>query len=216
MPPTKEPSGHKQGFIPTLWYWWFRLMGWKALYYEPGIDKYVVIVYPHTSNLDFLIGFIFSRAWLLPFPHFIAKASIFKGLFGVLGRAVGGIPVDRSKRTNFVEQVAAEFKAHDKMILAVTPEGTRSKSPYWKTGFYYMAQAAEAPVVMASIDYAKKLITYGEVLYPSGDLEADIKVIRQFYTGVVGRRPERQGEIVLRPVEGAAAVQEAPAVAETA
>jgi 1-acyl-sn-glycerol-3-phosphate acyltransferase len=216
MPPTKEPSGRKQGFIPTLWYWWFRLMGWKAVYYEPGIDKYVVIVYPHTSNFDFFIGFTFSRAWPLPFPHFIAKASAFKGPIGALGRAVGGIPVDRSKRTNFVEQVAAEFKAHDKMVLAVTPEGTRSKSPYWKTGFYYMAQAADVPVVMASIDYSKKLITYGEVLYPSGDLEADMELIRQFYAGAVGQHPERQGEIVLRPAEGTAEAQEPPAVAETA
>lgn len=214
MPSAKVPGERKKGFIPTLWFWLLRALGWKATYYEPGRDKYIIIVYPHTSNFDFIIGFIFSRAYPLPFPHFIAKASAFKGPFGALGRAVGGIPVDRSKRTNFVEQIAAEFKARDKIVLAVTPEGTRSKSPYWKTGFYYMAQAAGVPIVLASIDYATKQITYGEVLHPSGDLEADMGLIRKFYAGAVGRHPERQGAIALRPAEPGPATPDAGSAAE--
>ena len=195
----------QRNFWQTLWYWLFRALGWDAVYHEPGLKKYVVIVWPHTSNLDFPIGFIFSRAYPMPRPHFLAKDGAFKGIMGPIARWAGGIAVDRSKSTNFVEQVAAEFKRHERFVLAVTPEGTHSKTPYWKSGFYYMALAANVPVVMATIDYAKKLISYGASFMPSGDLEADFEIIRRFYAGAQGRHPERQGEIRLRPTEPAAA-----------
>lgn len=191
----------QRNFGQQLWYWLFKLLGWRADYQEPGIAKYVIIVWPHTSNFDFIIGFIFSRAYPLPQPHFLAKQSSLKGIFGWLGRKVGGIPVDRSKSTNIVEQVAAEFKRHERFVLAVTPEGTRGKTQYWKSGFYYMALAAKVPVVMATIDFAKKLISYGACFMPSGDLEADMEIIRRYYAGATGRHPERQGEIRMRPPE---------------
>jgi 1-acyl-sn-glycerol-3-phosphate acyltransferase len=188
-------------FVQKLWYWLFKLLGWSANYSKPDFTKYVVIVWPHTSNLDFIIGFIFSRAYGLPQPHFLAKDSSFKGIMGKIGRAVGGIPVNRSKSTNFVEQVAAEFGRHEDFVLAVTPEGTRSKTEYWKSGFYYMAMAAKVPVVMATIDFPKKLISYNAWFTPSGDIEADMDIIRRHYAGVQGRHPERMGEIRLRPPE---------------
>jgi 1-acyl-sn-glycerol-3-phosphate acyltransferase len=185
----------------NLWTLWFRSMGWTADYQEPDFAKYIVIVWPHTSNLDFYIGFIFSRAYGLPQPHFLAKKSYFVGPVGWLGRKVGGIPVDRSKSTNFVDQVVAEFNRRAKFVLAVTPEGTRGKTDYWKSGFYYMALAADVPVVMATIDFPKKHITYGAWFKPSGDLEADMDIIRTQYAGAKGRHPERQGEIRMRPPE---------------
>jgi 1-acyl-sn-glycerol-3-phosphate acyltransferase len=197
---TADAEMHRT-FMQKLWYWWFQALGWRADYREPPYSKYVVIVWPHTSNLDFLIGFIFSRAYGLPQPHFLAKNNYFKGPVGWLGRKVGGIPVDRSKSTNFVDQVAAEFARRDEFVLAVTPEGTRSKTQYWKSGFYYMALAANVPVVMATIDFPKKLITYGAWFMPSGDLEADMEIIRKHYAGAVGRHPERMGEIRMRPQE---------------
>jgi 1-acyl-sn-glycerol-3-phosphate acyltransferase len=191
----------QRSFVQKLWYWLFKVLGWRADYQEPPFSKYIVIVWPHTSNLDFLIGFIFSRAYGLPQPHFLAKNSYFKGVMGSIGRWAGGIPVDRSKSTNFVDQVAAEIKQREEFVLAVTPEGTRSKTQYWKSGFYYMALASDVPVLMASIDFAKKLISYRNWFKPSGDLEADMEIIRRSYAGVQGRHPERIGEIRVRPPE---------------
>ncbi|MBK8046269.1 MAG: lysophospholipid acyltransferase family protein [Anaerolineales bacterium] len=196
---TSSKTEFKRSFVQKLWYAWYRSMGWDAEYVEPGIDKYVIIVAPHTSNLDFLIGFIFSRAYPLPFPRFIAKKSAFVGPIGWLGRAVGGIPVDRTQRTNFVDQVAEQFNLHEQFVVAITPEGTRSKVTYWKSGFYHIARAAGVPIVMATIDYGKKQIRYGAVLYPSGDLDADMEKIRKFYEGATGRHPERQGAIEIQP-----------------
>ncbi len=193
--------GLQRNFIQKLWFRLFRALGWSADYQEPGSSKYIIIVWPHTSNYDFLIGFIFSRAFALPRPHFLAKHSSFKGIMGPIARWAGGIPVDRSKSTNVVEQVAAEFKRQSEFVLAVTPEGTRSKTKYWKSGFYYMAMAANVPVVMATIDFAKKMIFYGANFVPSGDIEADMDIIRRHYAGAQGSHPERQGEIRLRPAQ---------------
>lgn len=198
---TSKATTFRRTFMQTLWYWLFRSLGWNADYREPGINKYIIIVWPHTSNFDFPLGFIFSRAYPLPTPHFLAKNSAFKGIWGPIGRKVGGIAVDRSKSSNFVDQVAAEFARRDKFVLAVTPEGTRSKTPYWKSGFYYMALAANVPVVMATIDYSKKTIFYGTSFMPSGNTEADLDIIRRYYAGAQGRHPERMGEIRFRPTE---------------
>ena len=189
----------KRGFVQQLWYMWYRAMGWDAEYTEPGLNKYVIIVSPHTSNLDFLIGFIFSRAYPLPRPHFIAKKSAFRGPIGWLGRKVGGIPVDRNQRTNFVDQVAEQFRQHEQFVVAITPEGTRSKVTYWKSGFYHIARAAQVPIVLSTIDYGRKQIRYGATLYPTGDIDADMEKIRKFYAGSQGRHPERQGPIELQP-----------------
>ena len=205
---TATDTTFERNFGQRLWYSLFRLLGWKAEYQEPGIDKYVIIVYPHTSNFDFFIGFIFSRAYPLPSPRFFAKSSVFKGVIGRILRKVGGIPVDRSKSTGFVEQVAAEFRRHDHFVVAITPEGTRKRTRYWKSGFYHIARAADVPVVMATIDYSQKLIRYGTLLHPTGDMEADTLEIRAYYGNARGRHPERQGPIEFHPATPAASPKE--------
>jgi len=199
MTAAATPYTFKRTFMQNLWYALFRLIGWKANYYDPGTNKYICVVWPHTSNLDFFIGFIFSRAYPLPNPNFFAKDSLFKGTFGPIWRWLGGIPVVRDRSTNFVDQVAAEFQRRDKIMIAITPEGTRKHTEYWRSGFYYIALAAKTPLVLASMDYSKRLITYGKTLMPTGDLDADLERIREFYAGVMGRHPERQGEIRMRP-----------------
>ena len=185
--------------LQTLWYWLFRLLGWNGEYHHPSTEKFIIIVAPHTSNFDFFIGFIFSRAYAIPFPNFLAKDSAFRGWIGKLGKKVGGIPVNRSERTNFVDQVAAEFQKRDRMILAITPEGTRSHTEYWKSGFYHMAMKANVPVIMAYIDYARKYIACGDVAEITGDMDADIAKIRDYFASVTPRHPERHGEIRFRP-----------------
>lgn len=185
--------------LQTLWYWLYRLLGWDGEYRHPNTEKFIIIVAPHTSNLDFFIGFIYSRAFAMPFPNFLAKDSLFRGFFGPVWRWLGGIPVNRSERTNFVDQVAAEFQKRKRMILAITPEGTRSRSEYWKTGFYHMAQKANVPVIMASIDYARKFISCGDVAEITGDMEADLAKIRAHFVGITPRHPHRYGDIRFRP-----------------
>lgn len=187
--------------MQTLWYWLFRLLRWDGVYHKPDTEKFIIIVAPHTSNFDFFIGFIFSRAFGMPSPNFLAKDSAFRGILGPIMRGIGGIPVNRRERTNFVDQVAAAFNARKRMILAITPEGTRSKVEYWKSGFYHIALKANVPIVMAKIDYARKFITCGDMVVATGDMEADMDKIRAFYADSTGRHPERQGEIRFRPAE---------------
>lgn len=189
----------QRSFTQMFWYWLFRLLGWNGEYRHPETEKFIIIVAPHTSNLDFFIGFIFSRAFAMPFPNFLAKDSLFRGPFGWVWRWLGGIPVNRSERTNFVDQVAAEFQRRDRMVLAITPEGTRGKSAYWKTGFYHMAMKANVPVIMAYIDYARKFISCGDVAEITGDIEGDMTKIRAYYADVTARHPHRHGEIRFRP-----------------
>ena len=196
-----QTSPFKRTFSQTLWYRLFRLTGWEGLYIDPGVAKYVIVVWPHTSNWDFPIGFIFSRAYPLPSPHFLGKDSVFRGPLGPVMRWMGGIPIDRSQRGNVVEQVAEVFNQREALAVAVTPEGTRGKTLYWKTGFYYIALAAHVPIVFGIIDYSRKRITYGQSIIPSGDIDADLDRIRAICGDVKGRHPEKQGEIQVRPQE---------------
>lgn len=188
--------------LQTLWYWLYRLLGWNGEYRHPNTEKFIIIVAPHTSNFDFFIGFIFSRAFAMPFPNFLAKDSALRGWIGKIGKKLGGIPVNRSERTNFVDQVVAEFERRQRMVLAITPEGTRSRTEYWKTGFYHMAQKARVPVIMASIDYARKYIACGDVAEITGDMEADMARIRSHFANVTPRHPHRRSEIRFRPSAG--------------
>ena len=126
-----------------------------------------------------------------------AKDDWFRFPWGILARALGGIPVNRQKRTNLVDQIAAKFEEYDDLIIGIAPEGTRGKTTHWKTGFYYIALKAKVPIAMAYLDYGNKIIGVGPNFMPSGDLKADFEIIREFYTGVVGKNPKKQGEIVL-------------------
>jgi 1-acyl-sn-glycerol-3-phosphate acyltransferase len=186
-------------FFQQIWYFFFRLLGWKGVYYAPDVPKYVCIVAPHTSNFDFFIGFVYSRAFPMPFANFLAKDSVFKGIAGWFMRNVGGIPVNRRERQNFARQIAEQFEQRKKLIIVITPEGTRSKTEYWKSGFYHIAMAAKVPIVMGIIDYGKKFITVGPWIMPTGDVDADLEKIRAVYAGSWGRHPELQVEARFRP-----------------
>ena len=104
---------------------------------------------------------------------------------------MGGIPVDRSKRTSLVDQVAQRIRESSKFHLAITPEGTRSANPNWKKGFYFIALKAEVPIVLIGIDYEKKCITAGKYLMPSGDVEKDMREIKLYFKQFKGKHPEK-------------------------
>jgi 1-acyl-sn-glycerol-3-phosphate acyltransferase len=174
-----------------------RLFGWRVEDHRPECKKYVLIGAPHTSNWDFVYMLLFRAALGLR-VHWAGKDTFFRGPWGALWKKIGGIPVNRRSRSNFVDQIVATFRQREEMILVVAPEGTRSMVGYWKSGFYYMAVGAGIPIAMGFLDYARKVGGIGPSFYPTGDIHTDFVAIREFYAGITGRHPHRQGEIKLR------------------
>ena len=171
-----------------------RLLGWKVEARLPQARKFVLVGAPHTSNWDFILMLLIMNALGLQL-NWVGKDSLFNGSFGSLMQRLGGIPVDRSARNG---QMVAAFDRREAMILVIAPEGTRGKSEYWKTGFYYIAQGAKVPIALGYVDYAQKIGGIGASLQPSGDLQADMLPIARFYAGVTGKHPQLQGEIRIR------------------
>jgi len=156
----------------------------------PAVNKLVVIAAPHTSNWDLpvLLGLAFA---LRAKAYWLGKHTLFRWPFGFLFRWMGGIPVYRSASQNAVAQSVEMFRNSEKLILAIPPEGTRSKVSHWKTGFYYIALGAEVPISLGFIDYKRKASGLGPTLYPTGDIEADMEIIRNFYADVTGKYPDK-------------------------
>jgi len=174
-----------------------RALGWKLEATLPDTKKYVLIGAPHTSNWDFVYMLLFRSAIGIN-PHWVGKDTFFRWPFGGLWKRLGGIPVNRRSRNSFVDQMVATFQEHDELILVIAPEGTRSKTRYWKSGFYYIALGAGVPIVMGFLDYARKVGGIGSALMPTGDIQADFITLREFYADKTGKHPREQGEIRLR------------------
>lgn len=168
-----------------------RMVGWRVEGILPDIPKFVLIGAPHTSNWDFVLflGIIFH---LRANVRFMGKAELFRNPFGWFFYWCGGIPVDRKKSQGLVEQMVAACEKSDKFILTITPEGTRYFVSEWKMGFYHIAKKAGIPVVMAIVDGANKVVRVGQVFNLTEDMEADIKVIKGFFAGMVGINPRKK------------------------
>ena len=169
-----------------------RITGWKVQgSLPPECAKSVFIAAPHTSNWDLPYTLMVAFALRLNI-YWMGKESIFKPPFRGLMMWLGGIPVDRAKANNLVAASAEALEAADGPLqLVVPPEGTRSKVRYWKTGFYYIAVAAQVPIVMSYLDYHQKITGIGPVFRPSGDLEADMVAIKAFYAPFKGKNPDQ-------------------------
>ena len=167
-----------------------RLMGWRLDVQIPDVPKLVLIGAPHTSNWDGIIGVTAIVALGLRINWF-AKDTLFRWPFGGVLRWLGGVPIIRNKARGIVEQTADVFRSRDKMYIVLAPEGTRSRAPVWKTGFHRIARAAEAPILPAYMDYKKKVIGTGPVLYASDDYAADLRTLQTFYRDIAPRHPER-------------------------
>lgn len=174
-----------------------RSIGWRLIYAPPPGPKAVVVVYPHTSNWDFPVGVIGRAAIDLPL-RFVAKHTLFRWPFGALFRWLGGIAVDRRVSTGLVEQLRAQFDAHETFYLAITPEGTRSRTEAWRSGFYRLALAARLPVGLGFIDYGNKRIGIDTWLELSGDPATDMARIAAFYADKRGFHPDKAGPVRLR------------------
>lgn len=170
-----------------------RLAGWRIEGGLPAERRFVVIVAPHTSNWDFVVG-VFAMFALGVGVHFIGKHTLFRGPLGPVMRWLGGTPVDRSASRGTVQQAAAEIRARDAYVLALSPEGTRRRVVEWKRGFYHIAVAAHVPVLAVWLDYSRRVVGIGAPVHPTGDADADIARLRAFYHAGMARYPAKYAE----------------------
>ncbi len=162
----------------------------------PGA-KGVVVVYPHTSNWDFVIGMLYRLGHAVP-VHWLGKHSLFRWPFAGLLRKIGGIAVDRRTPGGAIRSIVDEFDRRDFMWLALAPEGTRSYTDHWKSGFYQIALAANVPCGLGYIDYPRKILGIDTFVTFSGDVDKDIEKLRAFYADKRGLLPGQASEIRLR------------------
>lgn len=167
------------------------IMGWKIDPVFPGRDqpKAVIVHAPHTSNWDFFLGWLSFKAYGRKIK-FLVKKEAFTGIRGWFVKAMGGIPVDRSRKTRIVDQVVKLVQESDDMLIMFTPEGTRKHNPDWKSGFYYVAQKADVPIYLCYMDYTKKYGGWFTQFEMTGDAKADIETMKEYYKDIDGKYPE--------------------------
>lgn len=158
----------------------YRWKGWTLEGRRPDCDKFIILGAPHTSNWDFVF-FLGATHELGIRPNFIGKSSLFKWPMTRFMLDMGGVPVERSKSGNYVEQVAAAFARSGELALVIAPEGSRTFRGEWKTGFYHIAMAAGVPIVPAWVDNATMRGGIGEPIVPTGDYAADLARLAAFY-----------------------------------
>jgi 1-acyl-sn-glycerol-3-phosphate acyltransferase len=173
-----------------------RLLGWTCVDIPQRPVRAVVIGYPHTSNWDFPLGLLAMTALGLN-ARWVGKDTLFRGPLGPVMHWLGGIPVNRREHTGFVERLANELRHQNQFILTMAPEGTRKLTPGWKSGFYRIARAAEVPVLIGVIDYARCRIGLVASVVLTGDEAADMAHIAAYYRDCTGKRPELASPIRL-------------------
>lgn len=167
----------------------YRLMGWRTEVNVTFPKKYIIALAPHTSNWDFLMGQLYSRAEGFH-CGFLMKKEWFFWPLGPIFRSMGGIPVYRSKKTSMTDQLARYAMEHKSFCLCITPEGTRKPVSEWKRGFYYIALKAELPILLFGLDYGKKRIVCTRSIIPSGDADSEMKEIKAYFSKFQGKNPE--------------------------
>lgn len=187
----------------TSWllYWvarlWFFLFGWDTEGDAPQTAKGVLIAAPHTTNWD--LPHMLAASFLFRLRiSWLGKHTLFRPPLGGLLRGLGGIAIDRSSPQGSVQGLAELFKNSDKLIIAIPPEGTRSKRDHWKSGFYWIAYTAQVPIICGTLDYEKRRAGLGFSFIPTGDIKADMDRIRAFYADKRGKFPEEESTIQLK------------------
>jgi len=166
-----------------------KLIGWKIVGITNLPDKCVISVAPHTSNWDLLLGLIIYKSMGRK-ASFLIKKEWFFFPMNLIFNLLGGIPVDRSRKTSLTEQMTEEYARRKEFQLAITPEATRKLNPEWKKGFYFIAMAANVPIVITALDYSKKEVDFKKVFYPTGDVDKDLEEIKSYYRGVTAKHPK--------------------------
>jgi 1-acyl-sn-glycerol-3-phosphate acyltransferase len=168
-----------------------KIFGWNVVIeIPPEIKKMVVMMAPHTSNWDFVLGWLGFMSIGVRSRYLVKKEAFFFPL-GKIISAMGAIPVDRKVSANIVVEVGDMFKLTDSLYITITPEGTRSLNRNWKRGYYYIAEHAQVPIAFGFLDYKQKTGGIGGTLFPTGNYEADLEKIEAFYAGKHARHPEK-------------------------
>jgi 1-acyl-sn-glycerol-3-phosphate acyltransferase len=169
-----------------------KLWGWKVTgKYRYDLPKFVMAVAPHTSAWDFPVGALVNSAYRLH-ANYVGKHTLFRPPFGFFFRWLGGIPVDRTQKNNFVAATVEAFEREPRMHLVISPEGARKKVARFKTGFYHIARLAGVPILLCTFDWGKKEVHFDpEPFYPTGDEEQDLAYIWNYFKGVPGKVPDQ-------------------------
>ncbi len=161
---------------------YMKIFGWEVTGEVPKDKKLIVTAYPHTTNWD--MPHMLFTAFILGFEsYWMGKDALFRGPAGPIMRWMGGIAIDRSKNNNVVDAMVNEFNKRDEMFLVIPPEGTRGYADGWKSGFYHIACGAGVPIMPSYLDYKNKRAGIGPLIWPSGDIDADMQKLADFYEG---------------------------------
>lgn len=147
----------------------------------------VILVAPHSSNWDFVVGVAAKLAMRLRVTY-LGKDTLFRFPLGILMRSLGGIPVDRSHANEVVSAVVARFAREQRMLLAVAPEGTRRRVERWRSGFYHIARGARVPILPVALNWRTRSLTIGPLFSPGGDMDRDVDALRRFFLTTGARR----------------------------
>ena len=170
--------------------WIYKRLGWSLEVSIPDYPKYIICIAPHTSNWDFIYAQLVCKTlrWK---ASFLMKKTWFFFPLNYIFKAMGGIPVSQKGSTDLTETIINLYNNSDRLLLAMTPEGTRKRVEKWRSGIIYIAKGANVPIAMAAIDYKKKLITLKDIYIPTGDVEKDMQYIKQYYKGVHAKYPDK-------------------------
>jgi 1-acyl-sn-glycerol-3-phosphate acyltransferase len=185
LPPQVPTAGNAltRGFCRGL----LKLAGWRVESNFPNVPKAMVIVAPHTSNWDWVIGILVVFGLGLRIT-WLGKHTLFQGPFAWFFYGLGGTPVDRGAAAGIVDQVVAEYGRREQMLYGLAPEGTRSAGSRFRSGYHHIARGADVPLVLAAFDYPSRTLTVGEVFPLSDDVRADSKRLQAWYQQFEGRR----------------------------
>lgn len=169
----------------------YDLWGWKVSGEMPSLSKYLIVFAPHTSNWDFLVGLLFRKITDGFYPRYIGKKELFVWPIGYLFRALGGYPVERSKKSNFVNTMVDIYNSNEEFITTISPEGTRKHNSKWKTGFYFIAKNAEIPIVKVGVDYPAKTIQISEPYFITKGVDDTVAEFQAHFRTFKGKRPNQ-------------------------
>ena len=170
--------------------WILKIIGWKVEITTPDYPKCLICVAPHTSNWDFILGEL-AYTSIGRKAGFLMKEAWFVWPLGCFFRAIGGIPVPKKRGASLSHEIVEKFKHSDRLVLAITPEGTRSRTSQWHTGFLHIARRAGIPIALGAIDFGKKEITITDTFTPTGDTDADMRRIKDYYKNFTAKYPEK-------------------------
>ncbi|MCQ2226062.1 MAG: 1-acyl-sn-glycerol-3-phosphate acyltransferase [Paludibacteraceae bacterium] len=169
-----------------------KCIGWKANLNVEIPKKCVLVVAPHTSNWDFIVGELMYQSISADGNvNFLIKKEWLKFPFKYIIGPLGGVAVDRGHSNSLVNQMVAEYEKRDVMRLAITPEGTRKANSKWKRGFYHISRMANVPILLVYLDYGKKEAGIEKVFVPTGDEEADIQFVKDYFANFTAKYPDK-------------------------